>query len=112
MVLPKAARAQAQLVAPGFASCSTIATLTRRAGVPPSGSFACAPAEEIGPEDIDKGQVMVARREKHREKVIAAPFEGIGKRAVGLLDESEQALYTRALNFCEEHTQHVSSCPH
>ena len=62
---------------------------------------------EIGPKDIEKGQVMVARRDT-REKS-SLPFEGIGQTAVGLLDEIQQALYTRALKFREEHTQHVSS---
>ena len=107
-VLPKARELQAQLVSAGVR-----VMLDDRDAYTPGWKFAewelrGVPLRmEIGPKDIEKGQVMVARRDT-REKS-SLPFEGIGERAVGLLDEIQQALYTRALKFREEHTQHVSS---
>ena len=62
---------------------------------------------EIGPKDIEKSAVMVARRDT-REKS-SLPIEGIGQTAVQLLEEIQQALLARALKFREEHTQRVSS---
>ena len=62
---------------------------------------------EIGPKDIEKSQVMVARRDT-REKS-SLPMDGIGQQASQLLDEIQKALYARALKYREEHTQRVSS---
>ena len=62
---------------------------------------------EIGPKDIEKSQVVLARRDT-REKVFS-PMEGLGDRVVALLDEIQQALYTRALEYRESHTTRVTS---
>jgi prolyl-tRNA synthetase len=62
---------------------------------------------EIGPKDIEKGQVMVARRDTRAKSSL--PFAGIGPAAARLLEEIQQALYDRALKFREDHTQRVSS---
>src|SRR5687768_14806950 len=62
---------------------------------------------EIGPKDIEKGQVMMARRDT-REKA-SMPMDGIGAAVVRLLDEIQLALLERARTFREEHTQRVSS---
>jgi len=62
---------------------------------------------EIGPKDIEKGQVMLARRDT-REKA-SAPRDGLTARIVELLDAIQQNLYARALAFREEHTSEVSS---
>jgi prolyl-tRNA synthetase len=62
---------------------------------------------EIGPKDIEKSQVMLARRDT-REKMPTA-MEGLAERVVGLLAEIQQALYDRALAFRETHTQRVNS---
>src|SRR5688500_4755223 len=62
---------------------------------------------EIGPKDIEKSAVMIARRDT-REKA-SLPMEGIGAATVSLLDEIQQALYNRALKYREEHTQRVAT---
>jgi prolyl-tRNA synthetase len=62
---------------------------------------------EIGPKDIEKLQVVLARRDT-REKMFS-PMEGLGDRVVALLDEIQQALYKRALEYRESHTTRVTS---
>jgi prolyl-tRNA synthetase len=62
---------------------------------------------EIGPKDIEKSQVMLARRDT-REK-LPTPMDGLAPAVVRLLDEIQQALYDRALKYREEHTQRASS---
>jgi prolyl-tRNA synthetase len=62
---------------------------------------------EIGPKDIEKGQVMLARRDT-REK-LSAPRDGLAARIVALLEEIQQNLYDRAVTFREEHTTETTS---
>jgi prolyl-tRNA synthetase len=62
---------------------------------------------EIGPKDIEKSQVVLARRDT-REK-LPTPMDGLTGRIISLLDEIQKALYQRALTFREEHTTRVSS---
>jgi prolyl-tRNA synthetase len=62
---------------------------------------------EIGPKDIEKSQVLLARRDT-REK-LPVPMAGIAGAVTRLLDEIQAFLYQRALTFREEHTQRVSS---
>ena len=62
---------------------------------------------EIGPRDLEKSSVMLARRDT-REK-LGAPMDGLTATIVGLLDRIQQALYDRAMTFREEHTQRVGS---
>jgi prolyl-tRNA synthetase len=62
---------------------------------------------EIGPKDIEKSQVVLARRDT-REKMFS-PMEGLADRVVALLDEIQQALYKRALEYRESHTTRVTS---
>jgi prolyl-tRNA synthetase len=62
---------------------------------------------EIGPKDIEKSQVLLARRDT-REKLPTA-MEGLADAVVRLLAEIQQSLYDRALKFREEHTQRVST---
>ncbi len=62
---------------------------------------------EIGPKDIEKSSVVLARRDT-REKVPTA-MDGLAGRVIGLLDEIQSALYTRARTFREEHTTRVTS---
>jgi prolyl-tRNA synthetase len=62
---------------------------------------------EIGPKDIEKSQVLLARRDT-REK-LPTPMDGLVDTVTRLLTEIQQELYTRALRFREEHTQRVSS---
>ena len=62
---------------------------------------------EIGPKDIEKSQVVLARRDT-REKSSAA-MDGLVAHVVALLDEIQKSLFERALKFREEHTTRVSS---
>jgi prolyl-tRNA synthetase len=57
---------------------------------------------EIGPKDIEKGQVLLARRDT-REKA-GTPMDGLPARVRALLDEIQGALFARALKFQEDHT--------
>jgi prolyl-tRNA synthetase len=62
---------------------------------------------EIGPKDIEKSQVMLARRDT-REKSSAA-MEGLATHVAGMLETIQQALFARALAFRDEHTTHTDS---
>ena len=62
---------------------------------------------EIGPKDIEKSQVMLARRDT-REKSSAA-MDGLASHVVGMLDSIQEALFARAAAFREEHTTHTDS---
>jgi prolyl-tRNA synthetase len=62
---------------------------------------------EIGPKDIEKGQVLLARRDT-REK-LGAPMDGLAPRVVEVLDEIQKTLFERAVQFREEHTQQAAT---
>ena len=62
---------------------------------------------EIGPKDIEKSQVVLARRDT-REKLPTA-MEGLPETVTRLLAEIQRSLYDRALRFREEHTQRVAT---
>jgi len=57
---------------------------------------------EIGPKDIEKSQVLLARRDT-REKAGVA-MDGLAGHVRSLLDEIQKSLLERALKFREEHT--------
>jgi prolyl-tRNA synthetase len=57
---------------------------------------------EIGPKDIEKSAVMVARRDTREKQSLADTL-------AARLEEIQQALFARALAFREEHTTRVSS---
>jgi prolyl-tRNA synthetase len=61
---------------------------------------------EIGPKDIEKGQVMLARRDT-REK-LSAPRDGLAARVASLLDDIQKTLFERAVAFRAEHTTEVT----
>jgi prolyl-tRNA synthetase len=62
---------------------------------------------EIGPKDIEKGQVVLVRRDT-REKV-ATPLDALESRAEELLASIQQALFDAALRFRDEHTSATES---
>jgi len=62
---------------------------------------------EIGPKDIEKAQVLLARRDT-REK-IGVPMDGLAPRILELLNDVQQTLFARALAFREEHTQEAGN---
>jgi prolyl-tRNA synthetase len=107
-VLPKAREIQANLTRAGVR-----VMLDDRDAYTPGWKFAewemrGVPVRlEIGPKDIEKSQVVLARRDT-REKLSAAMDEAPAIVA-RLLSEIQQALYDRALRFREEHTQRVTT---
>ena len=62
---------------------------------------------EIGPKDIEKGQVMLARRDT-REKM-SAVRDGLAARIAELLADIQKNLFDRAVKFREEHTTETTS---
>jgi prolyl-tRNA synthetase len=62
---------------------------------------------EIGPKDIEKSQVVLARRDT-REKTFAA-MEGLVPHVAALLDTIQQALFDRAVAFRRDHTTATDS---
>ena len=62
---------------------------------------------EIGPKDIEKSAVMVARRDTRTKE--SMPTDGLAEAIVAKLDEIQAALLQRARAFRDEHTTRVSS---
>jgi prolyl-tRNA synthetase len=62
---------------------------------------------EIGPKDIEKSQVLVARRD-NREKA-GIPMAELATRIPELLDAIQQSLLERARTFQAEHTRRADS---
>jgi prolyl-tRNA synthetase len=62
---------------------------------------------EIGPKDIEKQSVLLARRDTRAK--MPTPMDGLAGRVLALLDEIQAALLNRALAFREERTGSTSS---
>jgi prolyl-tRNA synthetase len=62
---------------------------------------------EIGPKDIEKSAVLVARRDTREKQSLA--MDGLPTRIRQLLDEVQDSLLERARTFRDEHTQRVST---
>jgi prolyl-tRNA synthetase len=62
---------------------------------------------EIGPKDIEKSQVVLARRDTREKSFV--PMEGLGGHVEGQLTTIQRTLYERALAFREEHTTRTDS---
>src|SRR5713226_7818491 len=62
---------------------------------------------EIGPKDIEKSAVVVARRDTREKQSLA--MEGLPARILQLLDEVQHGLFERARQFREEHTQRADT---
>ena len=62
---------------------------------------------EVGPRDIEKAQVLIARRDT-REK-IGVPMAGMAERIRELLTDVQATLHQRATAFRDEHTQRVGT---
>ena len=107
-VLPRAREIQADLVRHGVR-----VMLDDRDAYTPGWKFAewemrGAPLRlEIGPKDIEKSQVVLARRDT-REK-LPTPMDGLTASILSLLDAIQKNLYARAVTFREEHTARVST---
>src|SRR3954464_6080732 len=61
---------------------------------------------EIGPKDIEKSAVMIARRDTREKQSL--PMEGLATTIPDLLKQIQQTLFERAVAFREERTQRVS----
>jgi prolyl-tRNA synthetase len=65
---------------------------------------------EVGPKDVEKGTVAVARRDiPGREGKSFVPQDGLTERLEGLLEEIQGGLFQRALKFREERSAFVST---
>ena len=62
---------------------------------------------EIGPKDLEKSQVVLARRDT-REKAFV-PMDGLAAKVEELLATIQQALFDRAVQFRTEHTSETDS---
>ena len=62
---------------------------------------------EIGPKDLEKQQVVLARRDTREKSFV--PMDGLADRVEGLLKEIQKALYDRAIKYREEHTSQTDS---
>src|SRR5213593_1112912 len=62
---------------------------------------------EVGPKDIEKASVVVARRDTRAKQSI--PMSGLAASLQALLADVQRNLFERARAFRDEHTQHVSS---
>jgi prolyl-tRNA synthetase len=62
---------------------------------------------EIGPKDLEKSQVVLARRDT-REKAFV-PMDGLAANVAERLNTIQQALYDRALQYRTEHTTETDS---
>jgi prolyl-tRNA synthetase len=107
-VLPRAREIQAELLGQGVR-----VMLDDREAYTPGWKFAewelrGVPLRiEIGPKDIEKAQVVMARRDT-REKA-SVPAAALAATVVERLDDIQRALFQRALRFREEHTTRVST---
>ena len=57
---------------------------------------------EIGPKDIEKSQVVLARRDTREKSFV--PMDGLAAHVEELLATIQQALFDRAVAFRDEHT--------
>ena len=62
---------------------------------------------EIGPKDIEKSAVLIARRDTREKQSL--PMADLAQQLHGLLDEIQKNLLHRALAFRAEHTQRAST---
>lgn len=59
----------------------------------------------LGPRDLENGTIELARRDTLTKESMA--IEGISEKVVALLDEIQENIYQKALNFRAEHTTKV-----
>ena len=107
-VLPKAQSIQAELVARGIR-----VFLDDRDSQTPGWKFnewelrGVPIRMEIGPKDLEKSQVVLARRDT-REKLFT-PMEGLVPAVEELLNTIQRALFERAVKFRDAHTSNTDS---
>jgi len=62
---------------------------------------------EIGPKDLEKAQVVLARRDTREKSFV--PMDGLAAKVEEMLAAIQQALYDRAVQFRAEHTTETDS---
>ncbi len=62
---------------------------------------------EIGPKDIEKSAVLVARRDTREKQSLS--MDGLPGQLLSLLDAIQKNLFERAVAFRDEHTQRVAT---
>jgi prolyl-tRNA synthetase len=62
---------------------------------------------EIGPKDLEKSQVVLARRDTREKSFV--PMDGLAPKVEEILATIQQALYDRAVQFRTEHTTETDS---
>ena len=62
---------------------------------------------EVGPRDVEKGEVVLVRRDDRGKKAVS--HTTVGKEATELLDAIQETLYAKARRFREENTRRVDS---
>ena len=62
---------------------------------------------EIGPKDLDKAQVVLARRDTREKSFV--PMDGLSAQVEEMLAAIQKALYDRAVQFRTEHTTETDS---
>ena len=62
---------------------------------------------EIGPKDLEKAQVVLARRDTREKSFV--PMDGLAAKVEEMLAAIQQALYDRAVQFRTEHTTETDS---
>ncbi len=62
---------------------------------------------ELGPKDIEKSAVMIARRDTREKQSLS--MDGLPARVRELLDEIQKNLFARARAFRDEHTQRAAT---
>src|SRR5882724_1107009 len=62
---------------------------------------------EIGPKDIEKSAVLIARRDTREKQSL--PMDGLAVQIGGLLEAIQKNLFERAVAFRDEHTQRVAT---
>ena len=60
---------------------------------------------EIGPRDVAKGQVVLARRDTGQK--LAVPQQGLAERVSELLEEIQRNLFRRAKKFLDDNSYHL-----
>ena len=62
---------------------------------------------EIGPKDLEKSQVVLARRDTREKSMV--PMDGLVERVTAMLDAIQQSLLARAVAFREDHTSQADN---
>jgi prolyl-tRNA synthetase len=60
---------------------------------------------EVGPKDLEKAQVMLARRDNREKSAVSQ--DGLQQTVLEMLNTIQKSLYDRALEFREKHTYQV-----